>query len=426
MRPLVIFLLTALFSQHSIAQSDYNVCGQALELCPNTTVNVNNIDANKTLCPGCEDDFNFCFTANNTIWFKFTTNALGGSVQLDFSNLVFQIGFEIGSALQATILSASIPCDAASYTALGNCVSNGSTPFTLSAVLTPSTTYYVVVSGESPAPGITSPAVCTFDLTLSGPGVDRAASAISLVTNSTSICPNELVTASAGLSSCPDAGTYQWYINDTLVAVTSDSIFQTSDFSDGDVLTVQNSCYAQCPVTVFSSGVAMSVYPLTVNAGPDVSIQPGESTQLNGSSSSTTFVWSPPFGVSDINSLHPFVSPEVTTVYALTASENGCTLQDQVVVSVASPIMIPTTFSPDNDGVNDTWEIIGISAYADCFIQIFDRWGQEVFQSVGYSKSKAWDGTRNGSPLQEGVYFYIIELRDSAEQELHGSITLVR
>jgi gliding motility-associated-like protein len=426
MRVLVIFLLTALFSHISIAQSDYNVCGQALELCPNVVVSVTNIGANKTLCPDCEDDFNFCFTANNTIWFKFTTNTVGGAVELNFSNLVFQPGFEIGTALQATMLSASIPCDAASYIAVGNCVSSGSGPFTLNAVLNPSSTYYIVVSGESPAPGITSPAECTFDLTLSGPGVDRAASSISISASNTSICPNELVTANAELSDCPDAGTYQWFINDTLVAVTSDSIFQTSEFSDGDVLTVENNCYSPCPVTVSSSGISMSVYPLSVNAGADISIQPGESVQLNGSSSSTTFVWSPAFGVSDTNSLTPFVSPEVTTIYALTATANGCTLQDQVMVSVASPLMIPNTFSPDNDGTNDTWEILGINTYTDCFVKIFDRWGQEVFQSIGYSNSKEWDGTRNGNPLHEGVYFYIIELRDADEQVFHGTITLVR
>ncbi len=426
MRTLVIFLLTALFSHSSVAQSDYNVCSQALELCPNVSVSVTNIGANKTVCPGCEDDFNFCFTANNTIWFTFTTNTIGGTVQLDFTNLVFQPGLEIGTALQATILSASIPCDAASYAAVGNCISSGSTPFTLNAVLNPSTSYYVVVSGDSPSPGLTSPAECTFDLTLSGSGVDRVASSISISISNTAICPNELVTASAGLSACPDSGTYQWFINDTLVAVTTDSVFQTSDFTDGDVLTVQNNCYAQCPVTVTSSGIAISVYSLSVNAGADINIQPGESVQLNGSSSSISFVWSPAFGVSDTNSLTPIVSPAVTTVYALTATENGCTLQDQVVVSVASPLFIPNTFSPDNDGTNDTWEIQGINIYTDCFVKIFDRWGQEAFQSIGYSSSKEWDGTNNGNPLNEGVYFYIIELRDSDEQVFHGSITLVR
>ena len=426
MRPLVIFLLTVFFSQISVAQSDYNVCSQALELCPNVTVSVTNIGANKTVCPGCEDDFNFCFTANNTIWFKFTTNTVGGTVQIDFTNLVFQPGFEVGNALQATMFSASLPCDPASYTAVGNCVSSGSTPFTLTATLNPSTTYYLVVSGESPAPGLTTPAECTFDLTLSGVGVDRTASSISITTNDTSICPNEVLTATASLSACPDSGTYQWFINGELVAVTTDSIFQTSTLADGDVLSVQNACYAQCPVTVISSGIAISVYALTVNAGPDMTIQPGESVQLNGSSSSATFIWSPAFGVSDTNSLTPFVSPEITTVYALTATENGCTLQDQVVISVASPLFFPNTFSPDNDGTNDTWEIIGINVYTDCFVKIFDRWGQEVFQSVGYSSGKAWDGTHNGNPLNEGVYFYIIELRDTEEQVFNGSITLVR
>jgi gliding motility-associated-like protein len=426
MRLLVIFLLTVFLSQISVAQSDYNVCSQALELCPNVTVSVTNIGANKTVCPGCEDDFNFCFTANNTIWFKFTTNTVGGTVQIDFTNLVFQPGFEVGNALQASMFSASLPCDPASYVPVGNCVSSGSAPFTLTATLNPSTTYYLVVSGESPAPGLTTPAECTFDLTLSGVGVDRAASSISITTNDTNICPNEVLIATASLNACPDSGTYQWYINGELVAVTTDSIFQTSTLVDGDVLSVQNTCYAQCPVPVTSSAVDISVYALTVNAGPDITIQPGESIQLNGSSSSATFLWSPSFGVSDTNSLTPFVSPEMTTVYALTATENGCTLQDQVVISVASPLFFPNTFSPDNDGTNDTWEIIGINVYTDCFVKIFDRWGQEVFQSVGYSSGKEWDGTHKGNPLNEGVYFYIIELRNAEEQVFNGSITLVR
>src|SRR4051812_40737832 len=67
----VIFLLMLLFGGNTLlfAQPVYNNCFNALEICPNTTFSINNIGANKTVCPDCEDDFAFCFTANNTIWF---------------------------------------------------------------------------------------------------------------------------------------------------------------------------------------------------------------------------------------------------------------------------------------------------------------------------------------------------------------------
>ena len=88
--------------------------------------------------------------------------------------------------------------------------------------------------------------------------------------------------------------------------------------------------------------------------------------------------------------------------------------------------LIPNAISPNDDNTNDVWEITGVSNYPNCFVRIFDRWGQEVFQSTGYSKQKAWDGTGKAGKLAEGVYFYIVELRDPDKQEFKGSITLIR
>jgi hypothetical protein len=68
-----VFQLAVLFTGFS--QPIYNSCDQSLELCPNVITSVNTIDATVTVCPGCEDDFSFCFTPENTIWLSFTTNA---------------------------------------------------------------------------------------------------------------------------------------------------------------------------------------------------------------------------------------------------------------------------------------------------------------------------------------------------------------
>src|SRR3989338_6344618 len=229
LRP-VIFLLTLIATPFlGVTQVAYNSCSNALDLCPGTVFSATNIDANATLCPGCEDDFNFCFPTDNTVWFSFTTNAVGGAVQVDVFNLVFEANPGQDNELQATIIETIVPCNAPSYIPIGNCVSNAAGNFTLNALgLAPSTTYLVVVDGDNSGVGITSPAECTFDIRISGSAIDRSVPAIGVLQNSSSICLNEAVYFEATLADCPDTGSFQWFVNGSLVAVTSSPIFQTS------------------------------------------------------------------------------------------------------------------------------------------------------------------------------------------------------
>ncbi len=422
---LVVLLL--ILSGFARTQPIYNTCSSALELCPGNTISVNNIGANKTFCPGCEDDFSFCFNANNTIWFKFTTNTTGGNVQVDFTNLVFETNVGQDDALQATLLSTSLPCNSASYAAIGNCESNGTGAFSLIANgLNPSTTYYLVVSGDLSGVGISMAAACTFDVTVSGTGVDRGTSNISIAPNSLSLCKNEVFSANAILANCPDNGLYNWFINDVLVAQTASPYFETSALNDGDVIKVETSCFSICQELVSSNTGPVSVYSFGIDAGEDQSIVSGQSVFLNGNTTAPEYSWSPSFSVSDTASLQPIVYPVTSTTYTLTATENGCTLYDYVTIFVVSDFVITNTFSPNDDGINDTWEIPGAALYPNCFVQVLDRWGQLVYQSTGYSKEKAWDGRGKSGKLSEGVYFYSIELRDPEKQTFKGTITLVR
>ena len=72
--------------------------------------------------------------------------------------------------------------------------------------------------------------------------------------------------------------------------------------------------------------------------------------------------------------------------------------------------MIYTGFTPDNDGRNDTWEIDNIAAFPQIHVRIYNRNGQEIFQSKGYAN--AWDGTYKGTELPKGTYYYVIALND--------------
>jgi len=79
-------------------------------------------------------------------------------------------------------------------------------------------------------------------------------------------------------------------------------------------------------------------------------------------------------------------------------------------------------FSPNNDGINDKWEIPDLDSYGKCDIIIFNRWGKEVYANKSYDN--LWDGTSNGSPLHDGAYYYFIKSQNLGT--ITGTINIVR
>jgi gliding motility-associated-like protein len=83
---------------------------------------------------------------------------------------------------------------------------------------------------------------------------------------------------------------------------------------------------------------------------------------------------------------------------------------------------IPNTFTPNGDGINDYWNIPGLDTYPNAKVNVFNRYGAPVFQSIGYARP--FDGTSNGKPLPAGVYYYIITLKKG--DVLSGNVTIIR
>lgn len=426
-RFVIILLMVSSIGFSALAQQDYNSCFSALELCPGVTETVDNIDANISFCGGCEDDFVTCFPLDNTIWMTFTTNATGGNVQVNLSNLNFQTDPGQDNAIQATIVQVGTPCSSAGYTEVfGSCAANINGNWVIPAGILPgNTTYYIILDGDNTGLGITSPAECTFDITLGGAGVTRPMPTISITPASTSICLNDVLTLNANTTNCPSMGDFSWYINDVLIAVTSDSLFSTSAVQDGDIVRVETSCYSQCAEIVTDSTTPISVYSFFIEAGGDQSTAANIATTLNGQTSAPVYSWEPSFLFSDPTSLNTIITTDETVTITLTAVENGCTLSDQLTITVEEGLEIPNTFSPNGDGINETWVITGIEKYPESLVKIFTRWGQEVYQVSGYDLEKSWEGTINSRKAAEGVYFYIINLNDDSPL-LKGSLTLIR
>ncbi len=102
----------------------------------------------------------------------------------------------------------------------------------------------------------------------------------------------------------------------------------------------------------------------------------------------------------------------------------GCMSADTVVISPGNCLAkIPNTFTPNGDGINDTWQIDALQSYPQCTVLIYNRWGQQVFKSIGYTK--AWDGQYGSKPVPFGVYYYVISLGSNGPP-LSGYVTVVR
>jgi gliding motility-associated-like protein len=102
---------------------------------------------------------------------------------------------------------------------------------------------------------------------------------------------------------------------------------------------------------------------------------------------------------------------------------NDLLLDDIEFVTSAPKVTVSTMFSPNGDGVNDVWRIVNLSAYTDCVLTVYDRGGAVVFKCIGYDKP--WDGTRNGTLLDMGTYYYVID-RKNYLPRISGWVFLMR
>ncbi len=114
-------------------------------------------------------------------------------------------------------------------------------------------------------------------------------------------------------------------------------------------------------------------------------------------------------------------------VSLIVTSDFGCTDSISKVITVDDEysIYIPNAFTPNGDGINDTFQPKG-SGFTKYNLNIFDRWGTRIFQSNDLTN--AWDGFLKGAHCEDGVYTYKITLLTigGKAKDLTGSVTLIK
>jgi len=86
---------------------------------------------------------------------------------------------------------------------------------------------------------------------------------------------------------------------------------------------------------------------------------------------------------------------------------------------------MPSAFTPNGDGKNDTWIIPELQNFPQAVVEIYDRWGQAVFRSEsGYSNP--WDGYSGGKEMPMDSYYYVINLNSPGLEPISGTVTLIK
>jgi gliding motility-associated-like protein len=189
-------------------------------------------------------------------------------------------------------------------------------------------------------------------------------------------------------------------------------------------LQVTNS--AGCTSQSFTKQVVVYLQPV-IDAGPSFTVPQGTVVQFNPTANDSTvlvFSWDPSTGLSDPKKLRPLLQAMADETYTLTAMGEGqCTASDFLTVKILKPVNVPNAFSPNGDGIHDTWNITNLSDYPGCTVAVFNRYGQRVYYSTGYGTP--WDGTVAGKPLPMATYYYVIHLKNGFVPRT-GSVTIVK
>jgi len=166
-----------------------------------------------------------------------------------------------------------------------------------------------------------------------------------------------------------------------------------------------------------------------VTTGP-VTIPIGGSVQLNALGA-VYFTWTPDNGTLSNNNINdPIATPtDASTIYTVYGRNLfGCIDSANVTVYVDPNVqdIIPSAFTPNNDGKNDFFKITNLKYQKLVEFSVYNRWGIQVFHTN--NPDIGWDGTYQGAAQDMGVYNYVVITAhpDGTNQTYKGTVTLIR
>jgi len=177
---------------------------------------------------------------------------------------------------------------------------------------------------------------------------------------------------------------------------------------------------------------------LEINTIEDATIILGHSVLLETTSNLPVWMslWNPPGGLDCPNCLSPLATPFEEQTYVVTAeTEAGCTDIDSITIRIdRDPVIyIPNVFSPNNDQINDFFEISAdpLNVTSVDVAIIFDRWGGILSEKANLFNEGhliLWDGLTPSGPVNPGVFVYLIKftMADGSKRASKGDVTIIK
>jgi gliding motility-associated-like protein len=236
----------------------------------------------------------------------------------------------------------------------------------------------------------------------------------------TTICneQNIFLNGSGGLQ-------YSWkpsnLLNNATIYNPKTNILTTTIFT----LSIVNSL--GCKSLIEDTVVITKRLPFVVNIGADTTIYYNTNAFLNVVGG-VSYNWQPSIFFTNSTSAFNVVKLLKSQLFKVEVLDsNGCKGFDEKLVIVYEPMFVPTIFTPNNDGVNDYFKILGANFASQFTLKIYNRYGQTVFESN--SSNKYWDGNYNGQQLEIGTYVFNMFYEDAITKEKiskKGTIILAR
>jgi gliding motility-associated-like protein len=219
--------------------------------------------------------------------------------------------------------------------------------------------------------------------------------------------PQALVINSGLLTGTASDYTYLWNTGETTesIAVTTGGEYRVTVFNE-------EGCSRQRVVTVIISEPATITSIDTINAGAN----PTGRATINVTGLGSYEYRIDPLDSFQDSSTFENLAPGFYTAYVRDRNGCGITTQDFVIVGY------PRFFTPNNDGFNDYWQLIGVSVVFEpqTEIFIFDRYGKLLKQIS--PQGPGWDGTFNGAPLPSSDYWFKATLIDGTTFSSHFTL----
>ncbi len=239
-----------------------------------------------------------------------------------------------------------------------------------------------------------------------------------VVAGDTTICENECTEISAIVTTGNSPYSYEWSDG-----TTGSDMHTYCPSSTGQHYVIITDAINNIDTVYFT--IEVTTNPI-VTAGNDTTISAGSFADLWANGADDYF-WSPNQDVACPSCANTQANPLVTTTFIVTGTTEGCegTASVTVTVEFDSTIFIPNAFSPNGDGLNDTFGPT-TTAMQTADFKVFDRWGKIVFETTDLSIK--WDGTIEGTEAMVGTYHYMLTgvMNNLETVELSGSVSLIK